>query len=168
MTGATSGPRQCAPYPPLLPATRTRPTDSRIGKPGSWGEGQILRPHVDHGVRTCLVTGCQAPPVSLRFGKHCSRTRELGGRGRAPWQGFGQLLPPACLLTIWYAAGPPPKVRHCSARSLWPSTAFPSSPPRTTCDLGLFSAVGNSPFQFTRPLSRELERLEWSLPGTLP
>lgn len=31
-----------------------------------------------------------------------------------------------------------------------------------------FGAVGNVPFQFTRLLSNERERLEWSLPVTLP
>lgn len=129
MTGRDIQSCQCGPYPHT---TRTRPTDSCDGKPASQGDRQHLWPHVDHGVRTCLVTGAQAPPAPLRFEKRRSGTREVRGGVRTPWQVAGQLLPPGWILTTWYGAGPRPKVcalqQEAHRPALLPSPLHPGQP----------------------------------------
>lgn len=55
-----------APAWPPPPHHSARPTDGHVHQPGSQGERQHLRPHADHGVTTCLVTGCPGLSCAIK------------------------------------------------------------------------------------------------------
>lgn len=76
-----------APSRPLPRTTQTWTTDSSIGEPGSQGERQLLWPHSDHRVRTCLVTWCPGSPCVITVWDALLSYPRARGWGKGSWAG---------------------------------------------------------------------------------